>query len=305
MFQRKPHDGPRKDLCTSRSIMGVDNVDWIPPEEIELARARLARSPHISEFLGKWLEPAFAKPVLGDNVLLDLLSDPPIYPEDDPTENKIGELEQSLKDGKANCHNFAEIFKGNLAANANIANSQVLDRLVEVEGYRWLRAQGFHDVRKPRAGDRKTVDFVGAFAGTGYGIEITRLGVAESERKRVNPTWEAGNMAFYEGKEALPKIALSVWQAVKNKLPQLREHRRAYQQHRLLVIISTGRRFLLSRKVVRRDAGALPATWRRSLEPAWDQLDEPERNLLDAVVLLDGQNQCVHPKTFLSSSKLV
>lgn len=180
-------------------IVGQNDDRRIPHKEIALARARLQCNPHVREFLSKWLASGFRCPMLGQNILLDLLSDPPIWEENDETKRQIKELERTLKDGKANCPDFSDIFNGNAGADSDTANAQILDKLAEVEVYRWLRARGFNSMHKLPEANKKTVDFVGELEKTSYGIEVTRLGMPQSDQKKVKPIREAEIPVGQEG----------------------------------------------------------------------------------------------------------
>jgi hypothetical protein len=256
-------------------------------QQIELARFRLDSNPHIRKFLSKWVDLGFSEPVLGKNILLDLLSDKP--------KCAIEELERVLKSGKSCCQGFKEIFRGNPSSDSRINDNQVLDRLAEVEAFHWLSGHGFTQVCKLSESSQKMVDFSCYLDGLGYGVEVTRLGIPNSERKKVSPFAQGACWQIFDGKTAAQKIETSIWEAIMNKLPQLKEFGTRNPAYKLMLVISTGHRFLLSHKVVRGDARPLPRTWRDSLESAWTCLDNEKRIVVTHVLLIDGRNERVYP----------
>ena len=278
----------------------------IPDEEVALARLRLKQNPHIQEFLGPWIKPGFTRPVLGRNILLDVLSDFPMSGADDLTRQKIDELEFILARGKSGCENFRRIFRGGLADDPDTSNGQILDRLAEVEAFRWLAEKGFTSIRKLREEHVSNMDLAADFVGRGFGVEVTRLGIPTSPIKKVDPVAEIAipvrstedTILFQEyiGSTASDKITLSISAAVEGKRRQVEAYCQRNPDDPVIVAVSTGR-FVLSRRNVRGDAGVLPRTWRRSLEAAWQNLGGHLRDLLEFIVLLDGPNVAHYPKS--------
>ena len=257
--------------------------------ELRLARTRLQLNLHIRHCLGKWIEPVFKRPVLRQNILLDIMSD-------DASREVVDKLERVLSESKANCQNFAGIFKENPTGDTDTVSSKILDFLAEVEAYAWLRKIGFRDVLKLRESSTKTVDFLGKVLGERYGAEVTRLGVPCSNGKTVKPFDLSAAHVLFSGKEASPKIQAAMWGAVDNKLGQLREFRKTYDL-KCRLIISTGRWLGPGGSSARQEAGTLPGAYETALQLVWDMLDSHPRDLLGSLVILDGTTQVVHPTT--------
>ena len=268
----------------------------IPEDEVSLARLRLEQNPSIRELLGPWINPGFANPVLGQNILLDLLSDSPVSDEDDPTTRKVHELERTLTLGKSSCQNFSGIFRKGLASDPLTANGQTLDSLAEVEAFCWLMDNEFSSIRKLPERKVRTVDFACDLAGRGFGVEVTRLGIPTSDSKRVDPIAGTNLWRLYEGERASAKISFSISDAVERKRTQIKSYLRGNPANSAFVVVSTGRRFVMSRRVVRRDAGALPGTWRKSVETAWYSLERGLQDQLVSIILLDGPNVAQYPE---------
>jgi hypothetical protein len=263
--------------------------------QIQLARSRLDRNPHIREFLSEWVQPGFREPLLGNNILLDLLSDQPIDEEYNPAETIIAELERTLRDGKEQCSHFGDIFRGSPSENLHMANSQTVDKLAEAEAFVWLRDQGFIQLSKLPESSHPTVDFIAERGECRWGIEVTRLGMPRSPRKTTEPFINNGWITAIDGKTAAPKIETSIWEAITNKLAQLKAWHMSNLGYNVLLVISTGHCFGLASTLLRKDGGFLFGTWCNSLEAAFNALSEENRELFSAVVLLNGSSSCVLP----------
>ena len=275
--------------------MNQSDDNQISPEELELARDRLRRNPHIREFLGKWIAPGFECSVLGQNILIDSLSD--IGLEDHETERRVANLERILEKGRENCKGFRDIFKGNPPSGHHIANDRILGMLAEVGAFEWLRNSGFESIQKLPS----TVDFLASRSGQKVGAEVTRLGIPQSDRKVVRPIDQGPTWNFYGHCQDPQKIEVSVYEAVEHKIRQLREFRRNYRDGKAIIIILTGRGLLPSSKGIREDVGLYPRAWREAVESVWNGRDENVGAVLDAIVLLDGKNVAVCPESFGSS----
>ena len=280
----------------------------IPSEELAFALNELHMNVHLREFLGKWLESGFSNHVLGQSILLDNLSALP--QEEDLTGRRITELEQTLKDGVDHCQDFAGIFRDNPSFDRDIDNNRLLDVLVEVETYRWLRKSGFGNIRKLRETRRRTVDFTAEKTGQFMAIEATRFRNPVSAEKVVPTTFEREvflgdanepiHMEGYHEKTASPKIQQSIRDAVNSKLPQLRAFHKDHPEFGLILVVSTGNGFIYSRKYSHHVAGMLPQTPRRAAEVVWEGLGDGVRALVEGFVLLRGQRESVHPDSLAS-----
>ncbi len=271
----------------------IEESERLAPEELQLARDRLANNTYIRKYLKKWVHPGFASSILGQNILLDLLSD-------DGSDQTVRKLEETLKEGEAYCQNFRDIFKGNPSDNADVTNSQILDTLAEVEGCSWLRRHGFEELRKLKQTALKSLDFAAERLGVNYAVEVTRLGIPQSDRKIVRPLENKGYFQFYGGNEALPNIQQSLQVAVNTKRHQLQEFLINQTDNiETIIIISTGLGILLARKYIRQEANVLPSTYGTDLQNVWKTLDQEAHEFPSAIVLLSGSNQYIQPAEFL------
>lgn len=262
--------------------------------EVELAHLRLNSNPYIEKYLKRWVEPGFESPLLGQNLLLDLLSDDHPDGENIPSEEFIAELERNLRDGEKHCINFGDIFKGNPSENHGVSNGQIVDKLAEVEAFRWLRKQGFIQLSKLVESGQSTVDFIGERKGCRWGIEVTRLGVPYSSRKTSEPYFKNHSSKAFDS-SIVPKMENSIWDAINKKRTQLKSWKERNPVCNLLVAVSTGHCFGLNGRFLRPDGGFLDDTWGGALETAWVALNDDNYGLVDSVVLLNGSSEHVFP----------
>ena len=277
--------------------MTSEDEKRIPDDEITLVGVRLHDYPYSRKYLGKYIRTGFETPFLGENILFDVFS---VH----ESETCIEAMERVLEDGAKNCAGFSGIIKGNLPLDTRIANAQILDKLAEVEAYRWLRQQDIHSISKLSENGEPTLDFVGEFQLVKYVIEVTRLGVPQSDRKKVEPI-SREDIPMGQSGEPVPltmwssnpatrqRIVNSIQAAIRSKNRQIRTFIEINPGYKCVLVISTGRGLFLSRELVREEVGGLPSTWRRSLGTAWEGLDPTVSSLLEAVVLLDGRNERV------------
>ena len=136
----------------------------------------------------------------------------------------------------------------------------------------------------------------GKVLGERYGAEVTRLGVPRSNGKTVKSFDLNAAQVLFSGTEASPKIQAAMWDAVDNKLGQLREFRKTYDL-KCRLIISTGRWLGPGGSSARQEARTLPGAYEAALQRVWGMLHSHPRYLLGSLVILDGTTQVVHPMT--------
>lgn len=269
----------------------------ISHEEIEIARLRIKKSPNIEKLFHKWLE--LENPELGNNVLIDLLSDP-----ESVSGISVSDLEKTLTDGLSTCENFGDIFKISPSSSIDVKNGQLIDIFAEIEAFRWLRLKEFKDLKKlkpKRVGGvwQKTVDYVCKRDGKDFAVEVTRLGVPTSHVKIVKPySSQYANlgdgivvpMIMYTSDTAYEEIENTLSDAAIVKLTQIVEFfSNQPTNYQGLIMISTGHGIMSSRKNTRAEVGALPRTYREALYEVWKVLS-PQEPRLKALILLDHKN---------------
>ena len=157
-------------------------------EEIEIIRTNLDEYPLLKKYFGKIIEQrlqieCFTHGLLTAHLLSlgkqkDLLAL-------EITRFDLQRLEIVLQFGNSCCEDFDFIFREDRLAQYEDADGKIIDMLAEVRAFEFLCRYGFKATKKiRRKSDCKTVDFTAKRDNLNYAIEVTRLGLAQSDEKQ-------------------------------------------------------------------------------------------------------------------------
>lgn len=154
----------------------------------EIIKANLEGYPFIKRFFGNIIEQrlgidCFTHGVLTAHLLsLEELKDLLAL---EITKFDLERLEIVLQFAKSCCHGFELITKEDNLSQYEDADGKIIDMLAEVRAYEFLCRYGFKETKKiRRKSDYKTVDFTAKRDNLNYAIEVTRLGLAQSDEKQ-------------------------------------------------------------------------------------------------------------------------
>jgi len=146
----------------------------------EMIEHNLKGYPHIAECLGRIIKQrlgieCFTHGALTANLLEN----------DGTTPLDLTRLDTVLQFGKGCCKNFDAIFSEDSLSLYQDADAKILDLLAEVKAFEFLCAYGFRDITKEtRTSEARTVDFIASRGEQTYAVEVTRLGIMQSDRKQ-------------------------------------------------------------------------------------------------------------------------
>jgi hypothetical protein len=141
--------------------------------------ASLSQYPHIGKFLGNVIRKrleirGYTRGALTANLL-----------DGEQSKTDIARLEQGLQLGEKHCTDFQCIFKERNLPNKDLAiDGEIINTLAEVKAFEILHNNDFEDIKKIKPTRSKTADFTAIKNGQNYAIEVTRLGIPVSPKKK-------------------------------------------------------------------------------------------------------------------------
>lgn len=194
----------------------------------------------------------------------------------------LDRLENALEIGKRHCTNFYNIFQNiSLSQKWKVAEGQIADILAEVKGVEILDYKRFINITKiKREQSAKTVDFSAIKNNQNYAIEVTRLGLAKSDRKKpkLNKLSRLPLLTIIDSKEPenVSRIEEDVYGEITDKYPQIKNFcQRESGIWKGILIISNGRDYFLGRhenKLYELQTSTVP----RVATQVWETLEESE-----------------------------
>ena len=205
--------------------------------------------------------------------------------ESESSKRDLTRLEDVLKVGEAYCIDFKSIFDEiNLPNKSKYIDSEIINMLAEVKAFEFLHRHGFRDIaRVKRKKGTKTVDFTAKRNRQNYAVEVTRLGLASSERKQ--PQLEESSSPPFlaviasERPQNTKRIAEDISDEVIDKYPQVREFcQRQNGAWKGILVISNGRDYFAASTYENKLYELEPSTIRRILKQEWKSLEEGKRH---------------------------
>ncbi len=204
-------------------------------EELEVAKFNLISYPHIKEFFGTTIYKNSCK------LLVTVLAD-------ESNKQDIKRLEHALEIGKKYCTNFETIFKERKLKNNNDTDIEVLNSLAEVRAFEFLYYNNFGNIIKVKHKlSSKTVDFTATRSEQNYAIEVTRLGVPQSNRKQPVYMLNEPEVRMVFGPTNVPTIGNLIRDTIDREYSQIKAFCEAQNKiYKGILVISSGHDYLIN-----------------------------------------------------------
>jgi len=207
------------------------------------------------------------------------------------SKSDLKRLEGALQLGKVLCADFQSIFQERKLPNKDIAiDVEIINILAEVKAFEILHEHSFRAITKiKRKKDAKTVDFIAKKDMQDYAIEVTRLGLAQADRKKpvymVRDKLPAhnipgirnlvGEFVILSGKDNMPRIRETINDAIESKYRQIKEF--CQNQHSLtkgILFISSGRDYFVANRYARNEFELSPKAVKEALKHEWESIKQ-------------------------------
>jgi len=267
-----------------------------------IIESNLKKYHFIEEFLGSIIKQRLAIPCYTHGMLTGNLLD-------EQSDADLKRLESALRLGKLYCRDFKQIFRGRrLPQQSEIADGQIIDILAEVKAFEFLHNQGFSDIASvERQSVSKTVDFTAKRNDRNHAIEVTRLGLAQSEKKQpvyyykastIDYTTKCEDASGYEVSmmtEGLnnERIRKEICDAIQRKYSQIKEYcEREAGTWRGVLIVSSGRDYFAMGKYENKAYDQTPEKdFLEALEEVWERFKEKQKDeFLHRIVIIRGKD---------------
>lgn len=228
---------------------------------------------------------------------------------DQETISNLNKLDSALRLGNRCCRDFQLIFQGQqLGQDHIVADAKILDLLAEVKAVEYLYSQDFGEIThiKRQQGVR-TVDFTTKRNSQYYAVEVTRLGSAESNKKKTQYHTLHKSPELYQidlilaknsrNKTELnntPAIEAGIHDAIKRKHPQIKAYCDTHAGNwKGILIISAGWDYFLHSDQANRPIRFFGKTTLRVLKKKWrfwQERHKPIYPYLHHVVIVMGKD---------------
>ncbi len=255
----------------------------------------LSEYNYINKYLGKVIEQRLTIEDCEHGILTAQLLD-------EHSKSDLQRLEDALKLGESNCEYFKRIFHiGKLPQAQDIADARILDMLAEVRTIEFLTANNFKHINYlPQKGKSSTVDFTTHMDNDIYAVEVTRIGLPKSTKKKSillaedttrirlgngehDVTW-----FLISGKDNIPTFNKTINDAIDAKYPQIKQFRQTrHEIYKGVLAISFGRDYFVT-KNARRDLTMFPERIKEVTEAIWKE-QKNAYEYLDHVIFLVGK----------------
>lgn len=258
--------------------------------------ANLSRYPLIEKFLGDIVRQRLGIEGYENGILTAQLLD-------EHYKSDMQRLEQALTVGGSNCKSFEWIFHiGKLPQNQEIADARILDMLAEVRAFEFLYNIGVKNTSYlSQKSKSTTVDFVTEIGNDRNAVEVTRIGLPKSTKKKsifiaedseriklknreLDVTW-----SLISGEDNRPTFKKTIGDAIDAKYLQVKQFCQIQSETwKGVITISFGRDYFVT-KYARRDLSIFPEKIKEAIEMIWRE----QKNVykyLDYVIFLLGKN---------------
>lgn len=272
-------------------------------QEAKVIECNLGQYPIIKKFFGNIVNKrlkleCFTHGMLTAN-LLELT---------EPTKLDLANLESVLQLGELYCRDFKQIFQGKgLSKQSEIADGQIIDMLAEVKAFEFLHNQGFEDIVSiKRTAGVRTVDFVAQRNNENYAIEVTRLGLAQSEQKQPVHAYEVDTINYAKCGDAngfrftmmtrgmnVPRLKQEISDAIDSKYPQMKKFCQSRNDmYKGMIFISSGRDYFVMGKYENKEYENTPnQDFITALKATWESIEQAGRNdYLRHIVITRGKD---------------
>ena len=258
--------------------------------------SNLSRYPLIEKFLGDIVRQRLGIEGYENGILTAQLLD-------EHYKSDMQRLEQALTVGGANCKSFERIFHiGKLAQNQEIADARILDMLAEVRAFEFLyNIGGKNTSYLSQKSKSTTVDFVTEISNDKCAVEVTRIGLPTSTKKKpifiakdseriklghreLDVTW-----SLISDQDNRPTFKNVIGDAIDTKYLQVKQFcQMKNKTWKGVITISFGRDYFVT-KNARRDLSMFPEKIKEAIKMIWRE----QKNVyeyLDYVIFLLGKN---------------
>ncbi len=211
------------------------------------------------------------------------------------TKSDLDKLEHILQIGNSCCEGFNFIFEESKLSNKDVAiDGEIINILAEVKAFEILSHNGFKKIKKiKRSKITKTVDFTAKINGQNYAVEVTRLGIAQANRKKpvylikdkIHPhnmpgiRELEGEFFITSGKDNIPRTEETIRDAINNKFSQLKGFCKTQDGNwKGIIVISTGRDYFVMNKYANTEFEMHPNSVREALKNVWNLLNKEHGN---------------------------
>lgn len=223
------------------------------------------------------------------------------------TKCDLEKLEIVLQFGSSCCKDFQLIFQG-VNLSQEDADAKILDMLAEVKAFEFLCRHGFEDItRVNRQQGLKTVDFTAKRNSHNYAVEVTRLGLAQSDKKQPRYAYKEGTIDRTVECEAadgyeismitkgqnIERLENEINDAIGHKYPQIIEFcERQNDTLRGILFISDGRSYFAAGKYENKDYEQThQEDFANALQRVWQSLKTERRDTyLHHLVIARGKD---------------
>lgn len=221
---------------------------------------------------------------------------------DEHYKSDMQRLEQALTLGESNCESFKRIFQiGKLPQNQEITDARILDMLAEVRAFEFLFNIGGKNTSYLRQKSKSTtVDFITEIGNDRGAVEVTRIGLPKSTKKKSifiaedtkrirlknrehDVTW-----VLISGEDNRPTFKKTIGDAINAKYPQIKQFCQIQSETwKGVIAISFGRDYFVT-KDARRDLSMFPEKIKEAIEMIWREQKNAYK-YLDYVIFLLGK----------------
>jgi hypothetical protein len=261
-------------------------------KEVEIIKENLKEYPFIKCYLGDIIDQRLKIESYEYGMLTAPLLD------GEPFKPNLMRLEDALKIGEAKCTDFKYIFRERkLPSKDKAIDSEIINILAEVKTVELLHKYRFKDITKikPKK-DAKTVDFTANRNNQNYAVEVTRLGLASSARKKpkLDKLSRPPLLTIISSNKPqnMNRIVNDIYDEVIDKYPQVREFcQRQGDVWRGILVISNGRDYFVVCRYENKLYEIQPSTVHKILKQEWKSLKEgQEYECLHHILITMGKD---------------
>lgn len=259
--------------------------------DVEIIKSNLEEYPFIKRFLGDIIDQRLAIEDYEYGMLTACLLDEPSKPD-------LQRLESVLQLGEKHCADFKTIFHERTLPKNKGIDGEIINLLAEIKAFEYLHHNGFKEITKvKRRQDVKTVDFIATRNGENYAVEVTRLGLASSERKKhkylLKKKYMGAEITMVSGQNNIEPIRNQIRDAVENEYPQIKAFCKSRGgTWKGILVISIGRDYFIANKYVSTLMYLTPKSAKEAAKQEWESLKERpgDYKFLNHVVITMGKD---------------
>jgi hypothetical protein len=271
-------------------------------QEAEIIMTNLENYVFIKKFFGNVIEQRLEIECYTHGMLTAHLMD------SESSKPDLERLEIVLQFANACCNDFELIFQEDKLSRYEDADAKIVDMLAEVKAFEILCRYNFRDITKiRRKQNNKTVDFTAKRNNLNYAVEVTRLGLALSEKKQPIFSYKVSNLDYSQKcidadglefsriDEGLNKeqIETNINDAIERKYPQIKEFCQVKGgDWRGVLLMSSGRDYFVMHRYENKSYEQTPKEdFHRAFGQIWQYIKGQQRDkYLHHLVITRGKD---------------